>query len=470
MLLSLGMFALGGALCGSAQNMSWLIAARTIQGAGGGSIQAVSSIIVSDLVPLNERAMYNSVIGLAFGVAAAVGPLIGGSLAKSGDWRWIFYLTLPVSGISATLVFVFLKLRIPPGSFKEKIGRMDWIGNAIVMASSTAIVIALTWGGIQFSWSSVQVLVPLILGLVGIAAWFIYEGTFATHPIVPYRLLSNRTSLSGYIQTFIVPIPVFATTYYLPSYYQACKGASPLRAGVLVLPITVVFAPVLIGAGISINITKAYRPQLVIGWCLVVLAMGVLSSVRADSPLAHPLGFSVLVTLGAGFIYTGTYFPVLAPLNVKDNAYALSFFAYCRQFAAIWGITIGGAILQNQLNHKLPQEFVSELPSGVALAYAAIPAISTLEEPVRSQVRNAFGDGFAVIWQVTAGISGIGLISTVLMKALRLHTEVDDRWGLERDAPLSAADIALKDSHVDVTVDTAPAFSDEGEPELRAHV
>ena len=122
---------------------------------------------------------------------------------------------------------------------------------------------------------------------------------------------------------------------YLPSYYQACKGASPLRAGVYGLPITVVFAPALIGAGISINMTKAYRPQLVIGWCLVILAMGVLSSVRADSPLSHPLGFSSLVLLGAGFIYTGTYFPVLAPLNIKDNAYALSFFAYCRQFAAV---------------------------------------------------------------------------------------------------------------------------------------
>ena len=87
--------------------------------------------------------------------------------------------------------------------------------------------------------------------------------------------------------------------------------------------------------------------------------------------------------------------------------------------------------MQNQLEHKLPAAFVEQLPAGVAFAYSAIPAIPSLPEPIRDEVRQAFGDGFAVIWQVMAGIAGIGLISTVLMKALPLHTEVDERWGLE---------------------------------------
>ena len=91
----------------------------------------------------------------------------------------------------------------------------------------------------------------------------------------------------------------------------------------------------------------------------------------------------------------------------------------------------------------------------MSLAYAAIPVISTLDEPVRSQVRNAFGDAFAVIWQVMAGIAGIGLISTVLMKALPLHTQVDERWGLERDAPASDTDMALKDAAVNVRIEAA---------------
>ena len=112
------------------------------------------------------------------------------------------------------------------------------------------------------------------------------------------------------------------------------------------------------------------------------------------------------------------------------------------------------------MNRELPQEFIDQLPSGVALAYSTIPAISALEEPLRSQVRKAFGDGFSEIWLVMTGISGIGLLSSLLMKALPLHTEVDDRRGIQKDATASTADIVLKDTSVQVVVETASVCSD----------
>ncbi|THG95550.1 hypothetical protein EW026_g6125 [Hermanssonia centrifuga] len=90
MLVSLVMFALGSALCGSAQNMNWLIAGRTIQGAGGGGILSLSSIILSDLVALKERGLYNGMIGLTWACAASIGPVVGGALAQAGQWRWLF--------------------------------------------------------------------------------------------------------------------------------------------------------------------------------------------------------------------------------------------------------------------------------------------------------------------------------------------------------------------------------------------
>ncbi|EKM52340.1 uncharacterized protein PHACADRAFT_211610 [Phanerochaete carnosa HHB-10118-sp] len=121
MLLSLALFTLGSALCGSAKTMNWLIAARTLQGAGGGSILAISAIVISDLVPLAEGAVYNGFIG---------------------------------------------------------------ISNVLVIGSSTAMVLALTWGGVQHLWSSAQILVPLVIGLLGLLLFLLYEAKVVKHPLV----------------------------------------------------------------------------------------------------------------------------------------------------------------------------------------------------------------------------------------------------------------------------------------------
>ena len=96
-------------------------------------------------------------------------------------------------------------------------------------------------------------------------------------------------------------------------------------------------------------------------------------------------------------------------------------------------MTIGGAVLQNQLHKRLPAAFTAQLQEGVALAYSAIPAIGGLQDPLQSEVREAFAQSIIVIWQVMIGIAGIGLLSTLLMKALPLHTQVDERWGLENN-------------------------------------
>lgn len=440
MLGSLALFALGSALCGAAQSMNWLIAARTVQGAGGGGILSITSIIVSDLVPLRERALYNALIGFTWGIAGAIGPLVGGALANSGQWRWLFYLNLPIAGVAAALVAAFLRLKTPPGTLREKLARMDWIGNFLIIASSTATVLGLTWGGVQFAWTSAQTLVPLILGFVGIVAFFLYEAFVSAHPLIPFSLLSNRTSLSGYIQTFIAPIVTSAVIWFMAIYFQACRDASPIRSAVNALPLAIVIGPCLIISGVLIAVTKSYRLQLFVGWVFYMVSMGALSTLHADSPTSHSVGLITLTGVAAGILYSATYFPVLAPLPVTENAHALALFAFLRSFASVWGVSIGTAVLQTQLKMRLPPAFASRFPGGVSLAYAAIPEIRALREPLKEQVRGAFGRSLQVVWQVSIGISAIGLLASLAMKALPLHTQMDEKWALEEGGAKDGAD------------------------------
>lgn len=108
----------------------------------------------------------------------------------------------------------------------------------------------------------------------------------------------------------------------------------------------------------------------------------------------------------------------------------------------MWGITIGTAVLQTQLGKRLPQEFIEQFPGGVSIAYAIIPVIPELEEPLRSEIRTAFAGSLTVVWQVMAGIAGIGLLSSLFMKGLPLHTQTDENWGMEdKDRPETSANL-----------------------------
>ncbi|KAG6871699.1 hypothetical protein C0995_001181 [Termitomyces sp. Mi166 len=335
-LSALLLFALGSALCATAQNMSWLIASRSayeknslysiviepllaIQGLGGGMILSVTNIIIGDLVPLQERGFVSGVLGLSWALSAAFGPLIGGALADAGQWRW----------------------------------------------------------------------------------------------------------------TFLSPIVMLAVIYYMPTYYQACKGASPRQSGIDSFGLTMALGPASIVTGISVTKTGKYRIQAYLGWVVLIVGSAALTTIRENTILAHSIGLPSLISTGAGMIYSVGYFPVLAPLPISRNAHALAFFAFCRSFAGVWGITVGGTILQNELANHLPAQFIASLPqSSISIAYSAIPRIALLEEPLRTQVRAAFAEGLRVIWYVMIGVSGVGFLSSLLMANVPMQAKMDQKWSV----------------------------------------
>ncbi|KAJ7624051.1 major facilitator superfamily domain-containing protein [Mycena polygramma] len=409
---SLLLFALGSAVSGAARSMNMLIAGRTIQGLGGGGIISLTQIIVSDLVSLRERGTFNGLISISYSIGVGIGPVVGGSLASTGQWRWLFYLNLPICGLAAILVFFFLRLRTPPGTLRDKFTLIDYFGTLLLVAATTSTVIALTWGGIQFRWSSANVLVPLILGLLGIIAFFVYEGLYATHPLVPFSVLSTRTGLSGYAQTFLTSMIMMILSYYSQVYWQVCSDVSSTGSGVNGLGLSFIAAPMGLLAGII------PKDKLV-------------PTVNADTGRSVSIGYTVIVGIGIGVLILASYFPVLAPISVTQNAQALALFVFVRNFSLVWGITVGGTILQNELQKRLPADFIAQFPGGVEIAYAVIPVIRTLDEPLRTEVRVAFAESLKVVWWTTTGVAGLGVLACLLMKHYQLHTAVDNEWGME---------------------------------------
>ncbi|KAH9933607.1 iron permease [Epithele typhae] len=431
MLVSISIFLLGSALAGAAQNMTWMITARAVQGIGSGAIVNLGSIILGDLVTLAERGTYQGLLILIWALAGATGPSISGVLTEHATWRWLFYLNLPLAGVSFVLVAAFLRVRTPDGTIKEKLGRIDWIGNLIIIAGTTLALIGLTWGGIQFPWGDTHVLGALILGFILIFSFFLYETLVPKEPTIPLDVMKNRVAVSGYIATFFHGVLTLTTIFYLPVYFQACMEATPLQSSTKLLGTTLVCAPISFITGGVVKKTGKYLLVNIVGWIFMLIGFGLFTTLKADSSTGAWAGFQVLTAAGIGIIWSATVFPILASIPVHRFAAAIAFQNFLRTFAQTWGIAISASILQNELKKNLPAAFAAQFSEGVEIAYAVIPIIPGLEEPLKTEVRAAFAASMSVVWKVMTGLAGGGLLTVLLLKEVPMHTVMDDRYGLE---------------------------------------
>ncbi|GAA5852481.1 hypothetical protein JCM9279_003464 [Rhodotorula babjevae] len=438
-------FALGSALTGAAQSMAMAIGGRSVQGVGGGAILTMVEIIICDLVPLAERGTYFGIIGAVWALASTLGPPIGGALASARAWRYLFYLNLPLCGLALVLTLIFLRIKAPETTLEEKLDQMDW-WNLLFVAAATSTILGLTWGGATYAWSSYQVLVPLIVGIVGMVAFVAIERKYVKHPTVPFDILVHRDAWIGYLTTFLHSIVVLAIVYFLPSWFQM-RGSSPVDSGAKTLPLSFTISPFAIFVGASVTITGIWVPQNAVGWALATIGCGLLSLLKYDSGRNAWAGFSVVVGMGLGMLYSATNFAVLAPVKASRQPYAITFYGFVRSFGQLFGIVIGSTVVSNQLTKKLPEAYIEQYGELVGDAvFGLVPQIKTFAEPLRTEVQIAFNDSLVVLWQVLIGISGLGFLVSLGLKHIPLTMELDsENWGLEQKKKAHAAQGAEED-------------------------
>ncbi|KAK5681975.1 hypothetical protein LTS10_006510 [Elasticomyces elasticus] len=256
------MFIVGTIICGTAHTVAQMLAGRTIQGAGGGGLLVMTYLLVADLLPLQKRAQGMSLISIVWLIGAVSGPIMGAGFSDAVSWRWIFWFTLPFAGIGVVLIGLFMRTPHKGLHTLHAIKSVERVGAAVFSASLSSFLVAISWnrqGGSMYTWASSQVLVPLILGLVGLCAWVWYEHKVAVKPMVDLVILNNRTAVISYLGTFLVGFIQFALLYYLPLYYQAAKGYTILISGVALLPQCLGSGISGVATGIIISKTGRYK-------------------------------------------------------------------------------------------------------------------------------------------------------------------------------------------------------------------
>ena len=397
MLNAIMLFTLGSGVAAGASSSAMLISGRTVQGLGTGGIYVLLDVIVCDLVPLRERGRYLGIMLSTAAIGTTVGPIIGGSVAQV-DWRWVFYLNLPVSAIAIIAVVLFLNVQYKRSpSWKHALARVDFLGNATFIPSIIAILLGLVLGGVKFRWDSYHIIVPLILEFLGWAAFHVYQASpICKEPSMPRRLFKNRTSGAGFILALISSMLLEAVAYFVPVYLQGVLGKSPFMAGVDFLPYTAAVVPFGIGAGIFLSQTGRYRPLPWSCFALNAIGSGLLSILDASSSKAAWAGFQVIAAGGTGIIMASILPAILATLPESDLAVATGTYSFVRSFGFVWGVTLPSIAFNGQFDrylYRIDNATVrAVLADGAAYGYASGGLIRELPITTRREVTEVYVD------------------------------------------------------------------------------
>ncbi|BDD60843.1 Efflux pump fus6 [Monascus purpureus] len=436
-LLSVALFALGSGIAGGAHNTAMMIAGRTVQGIGGGGINVMVEIVVCDLVSLRERGKYVGMIGSMWAIGSVVGPIIGGAFSQHATWRWIFYINLPLSGVALALLAPFLHLHYRrEGTIIDRLKRVDYLGNTILILAVISVLLALTWGGTVHAWSSWRTIVPLVLGLVGLVGFLVYEASPAVkEATMPMILFTNRTSATTYILSFLHGILLYWACYFLPVYFQAVLGASPTRSGIMLFPIATTTAPFGVMAGILITVTGHYRIFHFLGFALMAVACGLFSLLDEHSTTGDWVGFQILFGVGAGFIFTSCLPAILAALPESEVARATATWTFLRSFGSVWGTAIPSAIFNSHVNKlvaSIPDAATRALlGNGGAYEHATAAFLRSYDgSPLKTDIIRVYVDSLRLIWYVSIAFAGIGFPLAFLIKGLHLRDELNTDFGM----------------------------------------
>ncbi|KAI1778216.1 MFS general substrate transporter [Hypoxylon cercidicola] len=435
---SVTLFAVGSGIAGGAYNVGMLISGRTIQGVGAGGIYLLLSIVCCDLVPLRERGKYLALMNACAGVAAAVGPVIGGLIAQR-NWRWIFYLNIPICGVSLAVLLLFMRMKSGGATgvpLMARITRLDWLGNIIFTPSMIAVLFGLVMGGVQFPWDSWHILVPLILGVCGWAAFHIQQ-YFAANPSIPSRLFSNRTSAIGYILTFFSSVLVQAQSYFLPLYFQAALGHTVLESGTDFLPFAIGTLGFAVISGVLLSKFGAYRPLHATAFACSAVGFGLLTLLDGNIAKVGWVFFELIASAGAGLVLSVLLPAIMAALPEGDVASASAAFAFMKTFGYVWGVTVPSiifnAVVDNNLYLISSPTLQNQLRDGGAYAFASQMHLlrDELSPETWSSLVLIYTRGLRVIWWLGLGISVACLFGVGLERGLELRKMLNTDYGID---------------------------------------
>jgi len=415
MQISVTIFLLGSALAGLSQSMWFLIAARAVQGIGGGGLFVLSLTVIADVIPPRERSKIQGVFGGVFGLSSIAGPLAGGFFVDNLTWHWIFYINLPI-GLLALAIFA---MAFKPRGVRKK-HPLDITGALLLTVALSSVVLFTSLGGRSFAWGSPFILMLIASALVSTIAFFLVERR-AEEPILPPSLFRINTFVVMSGIGALVGAAMFGAITFLPLYLQVAKGISPTASGLQMMPLMMGILIGSIGSGNIMSITGRYRVLPRIGALILALGMGWLTTLAPDTPVWTVMLMMLVVGIGMGPTMSvgTTAIQNAAPMAILGAATAG--FTLFRQIGGSVGVAVFGALFANQLSAKLG----IALPAGAEPGSMNAASIAALPDGIRDQVVTGFTEALHPIFMIGAAAGLLACLLTFFLEEIPLRTRME---------------------------------------------
>jgi EmrB/QacA subfamily drug resistance transporter len=414
LLAAIAIFITSSALCGFAGNMPQIVAARALQGLGGGGLLSMAQSTIADIIAPRERGRYQAYFSGTYAIATVGGPVLGGIVVDHLSWSWVFWINPPLGVIAFLLCRRALRL-LPVPHVKREI---DYLGAGLLMATVGCWLFILTSGGKTLPWFSPGMAGLVAAGLVLVAA-LIYQELRVAEPIVPPHLFRIHFVRQAWLASFLITMGQLSTAVLMPSFLQLVLGVTPGQSGLLILPFMVGTVFGSFNAGRLMRRTGHYKRMALGAICLAIFAQ-LLLAYEAEA-MSLPLIEIGLLLTGLGF---GPTFPAMMVsgqngAELKDLGIVTSMIAFFRTLGGSFGIAIMWSVLLTTLAATLGADHAHFLGSTIMNRVQG----GTLPEAARELLVPALAASFRLVFLVTAGLCAAAAVVLALTREKPLRDQ-----------------------------------------------
>ncbi len=416
-LAAIGLFEIGSAICGAAPNSTAFVVGRAIAGLGSAGIFSGAIIIIVHTVPLRKRPIYQGFVGATFGIASVAGPLLGGAFTQKVSWRWCFLVNLPIGAVTILILVFILKLPSPKNAgtpVQQQIAQLDPLGTLCFLPGIVSLLLALQGGGSTYAWNDRRIIALFVLFVVLIMAFVAIQLWKKETATVPPRIIKQRSIASGVCFSTCVGASLMLLVYYLPIWFQAIKGVSAVRSGIMNIPMVLSLVVSSIIAGGLITATGYYTPFMIASSILMSIGAGLITTFERDTGHAKWIGYQTLYGLGVGLGMQQAGMAAQTVLSKQDipTGTALMFFA--QSLGGALFISVGQNVFTSRLVSGLAT--VSGLDPIIVVTTGATDLRNVVAPEDLGSVLSAYNNALTNTYDVALAVSCFSIVGALAME------------------------------------------------------